>query len=66
MKPDFSYPYTPDDDRELLTASRDIRRVVRGGSFFDSDYDVECSRRGRHAPNGRHEDYGFRVILSPL
>lgn len=66
MKPDFSYPYTPDDDRELLTASRDVLRVIRGGSFFHYDGSIECSYRYRFNPYFSRKHFGFRVILSPL
>ena len=34
-KPEYRYPYKPEDGRESLKAARDVDRVLRGGAFFD-------------------------------
>lgn len=41
------------------------RRVLRGGAFLDSRL-VRCADRNDHNPGLRYDDYGFRVVASPL
>ena len=60
------YHYKPDDGREKLKADRQDSRVVRGGAF---NYYVNFARvayRYRHDPDGRYDDVGFRVVVSPF
>ena len=38
-------------------------RVLRGGSWYDYDYDCKVSRRCSDNPNGRDLYSGFRVII---
>ncbi|MCB0262844.1 MAG: SUMF1/EgtB/PvdO family nonheme iron enzyme [Calditrichaeota bacterium] len=64
-EPYYKYPYQPDDGRENMDASRDVARVVRGGSFDDDPYHVRCSIRGRGYPGYRGLILGFRLSLSP-
>ncbi len=41
-------------------------RVVRGGSFGSDARFVRCAVRYSHYPYSRHEDGGFRVVVSPF
>jgi len=68
IAPDLRYAYPwKDDGRNELNASRQIRRVVRGGSFRDDQKFMRCSARSGQAPDdiglsgARHS---FRVVLS--
>jgi formylglycine-generating enzyme required for sulfatase activity len=54
------YPYDPEDGREDLEISD--RRVLRGGSFFNYEWDVRCAYRGRDGPDPRNFSFGFRVV----
>jgi len=63
-KPDFKYPYDPEDGRENLGTGRDVRRVLRGGAFLDEDRRVRCAARLRLDPNRRYGDFGFRVVAA--
>jgi formylglycine-generating enzyme required for sulfatase activity len=60
------YPYDPKDGREDLEVGGDVRRVVRGGAFFNSAVGVRCAFRHRHYPSTRDSYFGFRVVVSPL
>ena len=64
QKPDFVYPYRPDDaQREALDAGNKVLRVVRGGSWgFRRDY-ARCAFRFRYPPGARFDLLGFRVVL---
>ena len=60
-KPDFRYPYRPDDGRENLKAGDESLRVLRGGSWNHSRNYARCSCRYRSRPPGDWFDYlGFR------
>ncbi|MCB0055043.1 MAG: SUMF1/EgtB/PvdO family nonheme iron enzyme, partial [Caldilinea sp.] len=60
-----NYPYDPADGRERLDAGPDMRRVMRGGSFLNNDWNVRCAARSRYDPNFPYGYFGFRVVLSP-
>jgi formylglycine-generating enzyme required for sulfatase activity len=64
--PEFGYPYAPGGPRENLAAPDDVRRVVRGGSFDLNRGCVRAAFRGRFAPDGRGDGFGFRVVVSPF
>ncbi len=64
-KPDFRYPYRPDDGREDLETSNEILRVLRGGSWHDHRGDARCAFRRGLNPDYRLDDGGFRVVFSP-
>ena len=64
-KPDFAYPYNPNDGRENVEAGEDIARVVRGGSFYYGRRSARCSVRFRSGPDLDWRDGGFRVAVSP-
>ena len=63
-KPEFAYPYDPDDARrENLAAGDEVYRVLRGGSW-NLDRDVaRCAFRRRDHPVDRVGSGGFRVVL---
>jgi len=64
---DFGYPYDPGDGREDLEAGREVRRVVRGGSF--NNYPrrgVRCACRSRIDPAALHGSLGFRPVAAPV
>jgi formylglycine-generating enzyme required for sulfatase activity len=42
------------------------RRVVRGGSFFNTEFNVRCASRDWDGPNYRDGYLGFRVVVSPF
>lgn len=63
-KPEYVYPYaTRQGEREDPQASRNVLRVVRGGSFNDLAQGVRCARRYRNVPYVHADDVGFRVTL---
>ena len=63
-KPDFAYPYDPDDrKREDLNTTNDELRVVRGGSWDDGRDFARCASRHGIPPDLRLGDLGFRVVL---
>ncbi|HQH87122.1 MAG TPA: SUMF1/EgtB/PvdO family nonheme iron enzyme, partial [Anaerolineaceae bacterium] len=67
QKPEFTYPYSQRlQERENLKAGREICRVMRGGSWDDSQWLARCAFRIRYSPDLRHYSVGFRVSLSPL
>jgi hypothetical protein len=58
-EPDFVYPYNPADGRETLDVPNDVRRVLRGGSFFYFDDLVRCALRLRRQPE--LQELGLRL-----
>jgi formylglycine-generating enzyme required for sulfatase activity len=64
--PDFGYPYDPEDGRETPNAEDSIRRVVRGGAFYNTESNVRCAYRNGHDPDYRNHNLGFRVVVSPF
>ena len=62
---DYTYPYDPKDGREEESAGRDVLRVLRGGSFYNSADAVRVGRRDRDIPRYRNNGRGFRVVVSP-
>jgi iron(II)-dependent oxidoreductase len=65
MNSEYDYPYDPTDGRENLDAGDDVLRVLRGGSWNDQNF-ARCSCRLRYGPNYRIDNYGFRVVVSPI
>ncbi|MCI0518750.1 MAG: formylglycine-generating enzyme family protein, partial [Chloroflexi bacterium] len=66
QKPQFTYPYQAGDGRENLSAPEDVRRVLRGGSFFSDAGHVRCAYRHRNIPSLRIGYLGFRLVASPI
>jgi formylglycine-generating enzyme required for sulfatase activity len=62
-KPEFAYPYTPDDGRENPDADESVLRVVRGGSWFYHHDLACCAFRYWSHPDDRDDNIGFRVVL---
>ncbi len=66
-KPEFKYPYDPNDSRrEDLKASDDVRRVLRGGAFSSYQGLARCAFRYGGNPGGGGDDVGCRVVASPF
>ena len=63
-EPKFKYPYRFDDGREDEEAGSDIRRVLRGGSFYGDDSNTRCAFRYGFNPPSNYPNYGFRVAVS--
>ena len=64
MNPDFKYPYDASDGRENLQASRDTRRVLRGGSWINSNRDARSAYRYGNYPDSYYGNIGFRGVVS--
>ncbi len=65
-KAEFIYPYDPTDGRrEDMDAGRRIKRILRGGSYFQDGADLSCARRLRYYPDDGGSDRGFRFVLAP-
>jgi formylglycine-generating enzyme required for sulfatase activity len=57
-----AYPYDPHDGRE--NPESDGRRVVRGGSWYDSQDGARSAYRSYFVPLFRNLSLGFRVVCS--
>jgi formylglycine-generating enzyme required for sulfatase activity len=57
------YPYRARDGREDLEV--DGRRVLRGGSFLDTQKYIRCAFRNWNHPYNRIRGFGFRVVVAP-
>ncbi len=66
-QPDYVYPYPQQESqravRENLQAGNEIYRVVRGGSWDNSQVNSRCAVRLMFQPNLRIYYSGFRVVL---
>ncbi|MCP4423219.1 MAG: formylglycine-generating enzyme family protein, partial [Chloroflexi bacterium] len=51
---------TPEDDQ---IDESDARRVLRGGSWGDDQYDARAACRDHDFPDDRYGDSGFRVVV---
>lgn len=63
FKPEFRDPYDAKDGRENLNADREIRKLVRGGSWDTHQAYACCTIRDSYRPNSCSNDLGFRVVL---
>ena len=64
--PHYAYPWK-NDRRNDLNANRQIRRVVRGGSFQDDAQYLRCSARSGQFPDDAGSlgtRHGFRVVMN--
>ena len=63
-KPEFAYPYNPEDaKREDLKAGDGVLRVMRGGAWDYSQVCARCAYRNGLHPDHRFDSLGFRVVL---
>ena len=62
-EPTFKYPYIATDGRENLKAPNDVLRVLRGGSWYFTDYGARVARRDRDLPDLMLDSNGFRVVV---
>ncbi|HMV50662.1 MAG TPA: SUMF1/EgtB/PvdO family nonheme iron enzyme, partial [Blastocatellia bacterium] len=58
----FPYPYRSDDGREELTATG-VRRVLRGGSWFNLQLSARAVSRYDVPPADRYYSSGFRLVV---
>ena len=65
FKPDFKYPYQPNDGRETLDSDPGSRRVVRGGCWFSGAQNCRSAGRGDDSPEARGGRIGFRLVFVP-
>ena len=64
-KTTFPYPYNPDDGREQLHAADEMRRVLRGGAFWDDHQCARCAYRSGYGTRDVDDYVGFRVVVRP-
>ncbi|MBL8190108.1 MAG: SUMF1/EgtB/PvdO family nonheme iron enzyme, partial [Acidobacteria bacterium] len=57
----FPYPYRSDDGREDISATG-VKRVLRGGSWFDGQLIARAVYRNLVLPAFRGNSFGFRVL----
>ena len=65
-KSEFGYPYNANDGRENPNAPDAVRRVVRGGSFWDYARVMRCGFRDSEYPDFPDGGIGFRVVSPGL
>ncbi|MBN1873608.1 MAG: SUMF1/EgtB/PvdO family nonheme iron enzyme [Anaerolineae bacterium] len=63
-QPDFGYPYDAEDGREDMTVGNNVRRVLRGVSFYNDRRVARCAARYRYSPHNHYNSVGFRVVSS--
>ncbi len=56
------YSRSPQNDPQGPNSGK--YRVLRGGSWYDSGSSCRVANRNRYDPDGRHDDHGFRLVLS--
>lgn len=61
-RPDYEYPYDPEDGREDSSPGDEVRRVVRGGSWFSLRGRARCASRRRFTPHNSGRNHGFRCV----
>jgi formylglycine-generating enzyme required for sulfatase activity len=61
-RPDYGYPYDATDGREEM-GGPDLR-VMRGGSWFNPQWDARCACRFRYIPVFFDDLIGLRVVVS--
>lgn len=59
----FPYPYNADDGREDIQSTNSAR-VLRGGSWNDTNFNVRAANRHRFTPDNRYNNFGFRCVSS--
>lgn len=66
FEPTFRYPYDAGDGREDFVSGTNVRRVVRGGSFYSDQDGARCAFRLRDDPHNRDHNQGLRVVVAPV
>ena len=63
-----SYPYPmPGEERQQREDLKfDRTRVLRGGAFYYKHGSIRCASRTYDNPGYRHNDLGFRLVVSPF
>lgn len=56
--------YTKHSKNNPIYTGAGINRVVRGGSWLDTQQNVRCSYRGSIAPDRGHSNIGFRLVFT--
>ena len=64
-KPEYRYPYQPNDGREDLNASNDVRRVLRGGGFFSQSEGRPLCLPRQACPCRRRRQQGVSCCRAP-
>ncbi|MFP4349193.1 MAG: SUMF1/EgtB/PvdO family nonheme iron enzyme, partial [Desulfococcaceae bacterium] len=64
-RPEFKYPYVPSPEREDEFADNEIKRVLRGGAFYNTSDDLRCASRNNDDPDSRFDRFGFRCVCAP-
>jgi formylglycine-generating enzyme required for sulfatase activity len=62
----YKYPYQADDGRENMERDDKFSRVLRGGSFFNFQFNVRCAFRDYGDPFDGYYFSGFRIVVSPF
>jgi formylglycine-generating enzyme required for sulfatase activity len=62
VTPSFRFPWM-NDGREALDASKDVRRVLRGGCFSSPSWKANGVYRGSLEPAGSWRGNGFRIVV---
>ncbi len=66
-QPDFTYRYVADDGREKEEAPAQRLRVLRGGSWIDTELGARAAVRYGNFPTERFTSSGFRLVCaSPI
>ena len=63
--PEYGYPYRADDGREDPEAGTDVRRVLRGGAWYDDRASARVAPRANSGPSYGYYYCGFRLALPP-
>jgi formylglycine-generating enzyme required for sulfatase activity len=58
----FPYPYSVSDGRENPETNGSVKRVLRGGAFFDEGFRARCACRLEYLPHSSPNYVGFRLV----
>jgi hypothetical protein len=67
------YPFGPPSFNQTLTGRKALAwgpveeaRVLRGGSFNNTNQNARCAYRNNNNPNNRNNNNGFRLLVSHI
>lgn len=60
----YASPETPNPSLFARDIPTKDRRVLRGGSFNNTQNNARCAARNRNNPHNRNNNIGFRVVVS--